>query len=105
MKLLSLIPQESYSFSGIKSRLYLSLKKSNGSLVYGIVKIIYFEITNKKFKFSHYKIIITFVNDRFPFTEVREGGKFRNTILFGEPLVVDFNKVDAERVSVIVYLF
>lgn len=47
----------------------------------------------------------TFVYNRFHLTEIREGGKFRNAILFGESLVVDLNEVDAERVSVIIYLF
>lgn len=47
----------------------------------------------------------TFVYNRFHLTEIREGGKFRNAILLGESLVVDLNEVDAERVSVIIYLF
>lgn len=47
----------------------------------------------------------TFVYNRFHLTEIREGGKFRNAILFGESLIVDLNEVDAERVSVIIYLF
>lgn len=46
----------------------------------------------------------TFVNDRFLLTEVREGGKFRDAILFRKPLVVDLNKVYTKRVCIVIYL-
>lgn len=49
-------------------------------------------------------MILTVVNNRFLLTEVREGGEFRDAILFGEPLVVDLHEVYAEGVSVVIYL-
>lgn len=50
------------------------------------------------------KFIQTFVYNRFLLTEIREGGEFRNAILFREPLVVYFNKVDAKSVRIVIYL-
>lgn len=49
-------------------------------------------------------LILTVVNNRFLLTKVREGGEFRDAILFGKPLVVDLHEVYAEGVGVVIYL-
>lgn len=45
---------------------------------------------------------LTFVNDRFLLTEIREGGEFRDAILLREPFVVDLDEVYPEGVRVVV---
>lgn len=52
----------------------------------------------------NYTVCLTFVNDRFLFTEIREGREVLDSVLLGQSFVVDLDEVDPEMIRVVVDL-